>query len=204
MRIILTTVGFLVARAIWRWNRTIELERAVVIPRGVSLPIDCLLECIKIVFGTVQRSELCDAGLQQPPSFQHRRDFADPHLRALVEQAERDHLRFHEHAATRPRADFYHPGIRQNLDRFAHRRPADLHLHGQVALGWQAVPHLQIAGLHNLGDLGDGLLERPARSNRLKHGWSSLAKHGKTAAAIDLPETRIEPNVQRDPGVVGL
>ena len=64
--------------------------------------------------------------------------------------------------------DLEHAGLGQHLDRLAQGRAADLHARGKLALGGEAVAHVQVAGLDLLRDLLDGLLEGAPRGDRFE------------------------------------
>ena len=69
----------------------------------------------------------------------------------------------HEDPAGLTAAHRENAGLGQHLHGLAQRRAADAHQRRELALGGQAVAHVQVAGLDPLGDLLDGLLEGTAR-----------------------------------------
>ena len=68
-----------------------------------------------------------------------------------------------EDAAGLAAAHLEHARLGQHLHGLTQRRAADAHRCRELALGGQAVAHVQVAGLDPLGDLLDSLLEGTAR-----------------------------------------
>jgi hypothetical protein len=85
-----------------------------------------------------------------------------------VEQLARHHLGRHEDAAGLPPPHLQHAGLDERLDGLPKRGTADPHLRGELTLGWEAIADVEIARLHLLGDLLNGLLERPAGRDGLE------------------------------------
>ena len=160
----------------------VELEEQVlvaeeVVARGeLALAVDRLRHHREVVLGGVHRGQLRHARLEQPARLEHAGDLAEADLLAAAQQLARHQLRGDEDAAGLAAADLEHAGLAERLDRLAQGRAADPHLGGQLALGGQPVAGVQVAGLDLLGDLLDGLLERPAGRDGLEgaHGTGPL------------------------------